>query len=137
MTPQRALQYPPGQTEVPPLRDELLQELKAQGQSPAAIIRQIEALRWNQNVDGYIFRPEPHASQTAKGYIRAIYPLIEQDLPEPEVDSDGLGGIEIQWNYQGRRVILACRPNRSQKDFIYSQHGRYEVIEASPLNLKE
>lgn len=134
MTPARAL-LP--QTETEPQIVGNLTALSSRGQSPAGIIRQIEALWWNRNVDGYSFKPEPHASHTAKSYIRAVYPFVDPNLPLPEVDSDGLGGIEIQWRHGDRTVILACRPNRSQRDFIYCKHGRHVVIGASPLNLKE
>jgi|GEM_PF-6040114 len=119
------------------LRGALLAGLRSEGQSPAPIIQEIEALRWNHNVDGYLFRPEWHASLTAKIYIRAIYPFVDPNLPQPEADSDGSGGIEIQWRRGRRTVILSCRAKLNQRDFIYIQDGRHNTVDASPLNLKE
>jgi hypothetical protein len=132
----RVLEFPPEETAFV-LRAGLLDSLRAQGQSPAEIIRRIEALWWSRNVDGYIFKPRPRASRVAKAYIRAIYPFVNHYLPDPDVDSDGLGGIVIQWSQNGRTVTLGCRPSLDQKDFIYYQQGRHGIMEASPLNLKE
>ena len=100
------------------------------------MLETLGSLSRNENVDGYIFKPTRHSYKTAKTYIRALYPS-DQDFPQPEIDPDGLGGIELQWNRGARTLILGCRPNRNQKDFIYYQDGQHEVMEASPLDLKE
>jgi hypothetical protein len=135
MTPAEALFFPP-QLISSPIGGAQLVCLRTHSQSPSRIFETLGRLWQNENVDDYVFKPTRHSHKTAKAYLRAIYPA-DQDFPEPEIDSDGLGGIELQWNRGPRTLILGCRPNRNQKDFIYYQDGQHAVVEASPLNLKE
>ena len=100
------------------------------------ILHKLGSLLANGNVDDYIFKPTRHSYKTAKTYLSALYPS-EENFPEPEIESDSLGGIEIEWSHGARVVILGCRPYRNQKDFIYSQNGQHQADEASPLNLKD
>jgi hypothetical protein len=135
MTPADALFLPPRLISSP-IGGAQLVALRTQTGSPSGILASLGLLWQNENVDDYVFKPTRHSYKTAKAYIKALYPS-EQNFPEPDIDSDGIGGIELQWTRGGRTLILGCRPNRNQKDFIYYQDGRHEMMEASPLNLKE
>ena len=116
-------------------RTELVR-LTAETQSPGEIFAALDALWRNKDVDDYIFKPTSHAYRTARTYIKAMYPT-GLSLPMPDIDSDGTGGIIIQWHRSGHVVILGCRPERNQKDFIYYERDTSGILDASPLNLKQ
>jgi hypothetical protein len=136
MTPAEALFFPPRLISSPIGGAQLVCLRTPRTQSPAPILQNLGLLWKNENFEDYVFKPTTHSYRTAKSYIKALYPS-DKDFPEPAIDPDGNGGIELQWNHGRKILILGCRPNRGQKDFIYYQDGQHGMMEASPLNLNE
>lgn len=63
---------------------------------------------------------------TYYSYSNARKRLIEMSAllsVKPEIALDGEGGIDIEWEMNGRELMYACRANPNQCDYIYFQAG--------------
>lgn len=97
-----------------------------------SILNDINELSKEEDRDGYIFKPTPHARKSAKAYITEAYRKTERRLPRPRVVPDGKGGIIMEWQRGGDIVKLGCVSVNTKRDYIYYRRGNlYDVIEAS------
>ena len=67
-------------------------------------------------------RPTGHA------YLRAWKRLVETSVlldRKPEIVLDGEGGIDIEWESNGRLLMYSCRANSNQRDYIYYEGEAY------------
>jgi hypothetical protein len=82
-------------------------------------LTELDALLGNGEVP-HDLRPTGHA------YFNARKKLIETSAllsSKPELVLDGEGGIDIEWENDGRSLLYACRGNPDQQDYIYFQSG--------------
>jgi hypothetical protein len=77
------------------------------------------------NENGLILRPSDEAYANAYGYLEAA--SEEFRLPMPEFTPDGEGGIDIEWQNQGRHLAINFSA-AGNGDFISwrAPGGRYE-----------
>jgi hypothetical protein len=88
----------------------------------SSILAELESLRVAEDdEDGYIFRSEPRASEKAKEYVITAYRIMRDDFPRPKIESDGEGGVILDWRRNGKIIRLACRAKPNQRDYIYHQ----------------
>jgi hypothetical protein len=101
------------------------------------ILSEITALENNKNVEGYVFKPTPHALRTAKFYIEKIYSKMGEAFPRPSFIPDGEGGIDIEWSAGTNELTLSCRAQTEQEDFLYVRKGdaRYTELDLSSTKL--
>lgn len=96
------------------------------------IFDDINELSAEEDRDGYIFKPTPHARRNAKTFVSEAYRRMEGNLPRPRVVSDGKGGIIMEWQKDGDVVKLGCVSTDVKRDYIYYRQGNvYDVVEAS------
>jgi hypothetical protein len=121
-----------------------LPRIKAYGESfvPVAtdalgFLRELERLLALEDYNGFTLQPSPHAGRNARRYL--MYASNRMHLPEAEFTPDGEGGIDIEWDYNGRRLALSCRSTSDSSDFIsWREAGReYDGAEASQELLDE
>ncbi|SRR5712692_1120319 len=100
---------------------------------------QLEALLDVDDANGYRFRPTGYAYQNAQAYLEGLGNLVEPlYFGSPSLTSDGEGGIDIEWEGNGRQVTLSCRAGNNQQDFLYRQEGdSYEARDLTPDTLQE
>lgn len=101
-----------------------------------SIVNDINELSKEEDHDGYIFVPTPHARKSAKGFIAEVYRQTEGRLPRPRVVSDGKGGIIMEWRNGADVVKLGCVAEDTRRDYIYYKRGNlYDVVDASVEDL--
>lgn len=60
------------------------------------------------------------AYRTAAGLITYLYSRHDSDaFPGPSFIPDGEGGIDIEWESDGKEVMMSCRAKPGQLEFIY------------------
>jgi hypothetical protein len=101
------------------------------------IFKELDALLTLENTNGFKVQATPCAYENARRYLESASNVIL--LPQPEFTPDGEGGIDIEWENQGRRLALSCRAEHNQSDFISWREpgGRYDGREASENLLNE
>lgn len=67
-----------------------------------------------------ILRPTYYSYSNARKRLLETGALLNN---RPELILDGEGGIDIEWETDGRLLMYACRANPSQRDYIYFQSG--------------
>lgn len=100
-------------------------------------LRELEKLLILEDYNGFTLQPSPRAGRNARQYLtNASYKI---SLPEAEFTPDGDGGIDIEWEYNGRRLALSCRATLDSSDFIsWREVGKeYDGREASQELLDE
>jgi hypothetical protein len=94
-------------------------------------LRELDRLLTLENYNGFTLQ----ASQWAYDCARSLLDAASEQMiiPLPEFTPDGDGGIDIEWEYSGRRLALSCSANPNSPNFISwrEPQGRYEGDEAS------
>jgi hypothetical protein len=92
----------------------------------------INELSKEEDYDGYIFKPTPHARKSAKRIITEAYRKMDGKLPRPRVVPDGKGGIIMEWRNGADVVKLGCVSTVERRDYIYyKRENIYDAVEAS------
>src|SRR5689334_4926919 len=79
-------------------------------------IRELDKLLTLENYNGYTLQASTHAYRSARGYLENASSVMR--IPRPEFSPDGEGGIDIEWEYNGRHLALSCRARPDNPDFI-------------------
>ena len=100
-------------------------------------IRELDALLTLENYNGFRLQASSWAYENARRYLQNASDIMV--IPRPEMTPDGEGGIDIEWESQGRRLALSCRARENERDFISWREpaGRYDGREASHALLNE
>ena len=96
-----------------------------------AWLRELDRLLTLENYNGLTLQATRNAYENARNYLTdASKGLI---LPMPEFTPDGDGGIEIEWERYGRRLVISFKAHEGDIDFISwrEPHDRYEGGEAT------
>jgi hypothetical protein len=100
--------------------------------------RDLDSLLDAENVNGYKFKPTGRAYHYARRRLLAAYDIMGLAFSCPSIDSDGEGGIDLEWTHEGRTVILSNRGKAAQRDYIYFEDGRsYGGDDYSPEYLRD
>lgn len=92
----------------------------------------INELSKEEDRDGHIFKPHPHARKSAKRFITEAYRKMGDRFTRPRVVPDGKGGIIMEWRDGENLVKLGCVSTDKKRDYIYYRRGNiYDVVEAS------
>ena len=100
-------------------------------------LRALDALLTLRGYNGFTLQPTTRAYQNARRYLEsASYVML---IPTPEITPDGEGGIDIEWENQGRRLALSCRARENEIDFVSWREpaGRYDGSPATQRLLNE
>ncbi len=91
-----------------------------------AIFRDLDSLLTLENYNGFNLQASPYAYENARQYLENA--SNRMTIPHPEFTPDGEGGIDIEWENQGRRLALSCRASDCDRDFISWRElgGRYD-----------
>jgi hypothetical protein len=100
-------------------------------------LNEMDRLLALDDYNGFTLQPSPHADSNARRYL--MYASYRMRLPEAEFTPDGEGGIDIEWENNGRRLALSCRSSSDSNDFISWREvsGQYDGREASQELLDE
>jgi hypothetical protein len=99
---------------------------------------ELDSLLDNSNSGDYIFRPTLYAYRSARQWLLEAYAFMGHRFIRPSLVPDGEGGIDIEWAYKRREVLLSCRARPIQRDYIYYQEGeQYNAKDASSEYLKD
>lgn len=95
---------------------------------------ELDALLNLESYNDFVLQPTPYAYNNARRYLENVSGTVF-----PEFTPDGEGGIDIEWEYQGRRLALSCRARGIERDFISWREatGQYEGGPASQSLLNE
>jgi hypothetical protein len=102
------------------------------------ILDDLAALNNKENVDDYIFKPTKRAYRTAEFYVRKLYEKMGDAFPAPSFIPDGEGGVDIEWEVEGKELTLSCRAKSEQEDFLYVKKGNvppYTELDLSSTKL--
>ena len=94
-------------------------------------LRELDRLLTLENYNGLFLQATHKAYEKARDYLTdASKGLI---LPPAEFTPDGDGGIEIEWERSGRRLVISFKAHEGDVDFISWRElqGRYEGGEAT------
>lgn len=101
-----------------------------------AIFNDINELSKEEDYDGYIFKPTPHARKSAKRYIAEAHKRMADRLTRPRIVPDGKGGIIMEWRNGADVVKLGCVSADTRRDYIYyKRENIYDAVEASADDL--
>lgn len=92
----------------------------------------LEPLLDNQDYDDCVFRPTGYAYNNALQGVISAYSIMGNAFLRPSFIPDGDGGIDIEWEYNGRSVLLCSKALHNQKCFIY-----YETANRSECGSKD
>jgi hypothetical protein len=101
------------------------------------LIKELRGFLALENYNDFELQLLPDVYERAAAYIQGIRGInLKKATPELIPDADG--GIEIEWENQGRRLVLTCR-KRADEDFISWREagGRYEGSQASQQVLND
>lgn len=100
-------------------------------------IKELDTLLTLENYNGFALQATPHAYENARRYLENASNVMV--LPQPDFTPDGEGGIDIEWENEGRRLALSCRAQGNQSDFIsWREPGeQYDGEPASENLLKD
>lgn len=91
------------------------------------LFRELDALLRLENHNGLSLRSDPKAHRTARSLLKKATELFR--VPMPEFTPDGEGGIDIEWESQGR-YLAANFSAAGGGDFLSwrerGPNGRYE-----------
>ena len=92
------------------------------------LLRELDALLNLENHNGFTVQPTSHAYDNARRYLEGVDRTVF-----PDFTPDGEGGIDIEWEYQGRHLALSCRARENERDFVSWREaaGQYEGEPAS------
>lgn len=98
------------------------------------IIRELRSFLAAENYNGFELQLSPSAYERAEAYLEFASSVMK--LIPPEFTPDGDGGIDIEWDNQGRRLALNLSKS-GEGDFISwrEPNGRYEGGPASKILL--
>jgi hypothetical protein len=102
-----------------------------------SFIRELDSLLTLENYNGFTLQASTYAYRNARHYLESASNVMK--IPHPEFTPDGEGGIDIEWEINGRRLALSCKARDNHDDFISWREagGRYEGDIASEGLLKE
>jgi hypothetical protein len=90
---------------------------------------ELDAFLSNQTSD--TFQPTGHSYFTARRRLIELSALLNG---KPEIILDGEGGIDIEWQKDGRLLMFACRANPNMRDYIYYEYdGKYGGADYSAI----
>lgn len=89
------------------------------------IFKELTSLLTLENYNGLTIQASPYAYENARGYLESASSLMR--IPRPEFTPDGEGGIDIEWENQGRFLAINFS-SAGGGDFISWREpdGRYE-----------
>ena len=101
------------------------------------LIQELRSFLATENYNDFELQLLPDVYERAAVYIQGIRGINLKRI-KPEFTPDADGGIEIEWDHQGRRLVLSCR-RRAGEDFISWREagGRYEGDRASQRLLND
>lgn len=84
-----------------------------------------------ENYNGLVLRLDPATHGRARTYLENAANVMV--YPTPELTPDGDGGIEIEWENNGRRLVLSCKAHQDDIDFLSwrEAQGQYDGRPAS------
>jgi hypothetical protein len=100
-------------------------------------LRELDRLLTLENYNGLTLQAAKNAYEKARDYLTdASKRMI---LPIPEFTPDGDGGIEIEWERNGRRLVISFKAHEEDTDFISwrEPQSRYEGGEVTKDLLKD
>lgn len=100
-------------------------------------LRELDELLTLENRDGLTLQAAPHVYKTVRDYLESM--TAQLILPQPEFTPDADGGIEIEWQRQGRRLVASFKAAADDTDFISwrEAQGRYDGREATKELLQD
>lgn len=95
------------------------------------IIRELQSFLTVENYNGLELQLGTSAYERAEAYLLAA--SATRMLLKPEFTPDGEGGIDIEWENNGRHLALSIRPAGVEPEFISwrEPHCRYEGAPAT------
>lgn len=100
-------------------------------------LRELHRLLTLENYNGLTLQAAKNAYEKAREYLTdASKRMI---LPMPEFTPDGDGGIEVEWERNGRRLVISFKAHEGDTDFISwrEPEGRYDGREATKELLQD
>jgi hypothetical protein len=98
----------------------------------------LDGLLRTSNANERQFRPTNHAYIQAKSWIAQANSILGRRFIRPSLTPDGEGGIDIEWVFGTREIMIGCRALDSQPDQIYYQAGEeYGAVRLSTATLKK
>ncbi len=101
------------------------------------LFRELDAFLKAENYNGLTLQLDPKAHKSACLLLKRA----SQDyrLAMPEFTPDGDGGIDIEWERNGRRLVLSFKADQADTDFISWREGqgRYDGAPSSVELLKD
>ena len=93
-------------------------------------LKELDALLCDAEIPS-ILRPTYYSYSNARKKVVETSALLRE---KPELTLDGEGGIDIEWQNDGRLLMYACRATPSKGDYIYFQFGNeYGGKDYSPI----
>lgn len=102
------------------------------------IMRELEELNNNENTEDFIMKPTTLALSRAEFKVQSVYRLMGDSFFAPVITPDGEGGIDLEWTRGERTLLLGCRADFEQRDYIYHQSANeYDSKQYSLNYLKD
>lgn len=103
------------------------------------IINELRSFLWLENHNGLELQLSPDAHKKAEEYLQTVGSTIRLSQLRPEFAPDGDGGIEIEWERRGRRLVVSFKAHPADRDFISwrEPQGRYDGREATKELLQD
>lgn len=122
---------------LPPALPAYHQRFSAASTDTLAWLRELDALLTLENYNGFTLQATTRAYRRARGYLEKASYVMR--FPLPEFEPDGEGGIDIEWEINGRHLALSCRARDEHDDFISWREagGRYDGNPATQQLLNE
>ncbi len=115
-----ALAQPSGQT-LSMKREHIIHNVQRDASTWAIeSLKELDSLLNDSEIPG-VLRPTYYSYSNARKRLVETSALLND---RPELILDGEGGIDIEWEVDGRQLMYACRGDSSQRDYIYFQSGR-------------
>lgn len=104
-----------------------------------SIINELRGFLRIENYNGLELQLSPPAYAKAESYLEAASSTIRLSKLRPEFTPDGDGGIEIEWERNGRRLVVSFKAHPGDRDFISwrEPQGRYDGREATKELLQD
>ena len=81
------------------------------------VIKDLQLLREEEELSG-----EPithHSYSTAKNVLEYVHAILGEDIPQPHLAPDGIGGIRMEWFQGDTNVRVVIPPQEDQRMYIY------------------
>lgn len=90
------------------------------------LLRELDGHLDAEDYNDLTLRLDPLAHKKAYDYLSHLGSMAIH--PKPELTPDGDGGIEIEWENNGKRLVLSCKAHPDDIDFISwrEAHGQYD-----------